>query len=352
MSLASLATVSQRIVLATASSKRIFTRSNAGNYLLPMSYEAKISTVPHVVAVSAWTGFGGIYRDSRDQFANFAVEPATLTTIWPEWDLTREVMTRFMQTRMGCLAGEQLMKKYNWKVGDQIILRTTLDLPLQIVGTLGPKGPATFLLFRFDYAVERFQAFRNSVHDNNDNLVGGYRMTLDSPRAVPQTIGAIDRLFASSPDETITEAEDAVFLGLISGYDNVFAGAKVLGVIVLIAVALVAANTASMSFRERRVEVAVLRALGYEPGRVFRMLLTESAAIGALGGLLGSAITIVLLRGLGPAIPGLPGGYGVPLPEGIHEVSFILATAIGAMAALVPARSAARSNISASLRAV
>ena len=51
------------------------------------------------------------------------------------------------------------------------------------------------------------------------------------------------------------------------------------------------ANTMSMTARERLAEYATLKALGFRPGFVVRLLLGESLLITAIGGGLGVALT-------------------------------------------------------------
>jgi putative ABC transport system permease protein len=49
-----------------------------------------------------------------------------------------------------------------------------------------------------------------------------------------------------------------------------------------------------MSTIERRGEIGVLRAVGVRRGEVLRMILTEAAFLGAVGGLVGSAGSLVV----------------------------------------------------------
>jgi putative ABC transport system permease protein len=47
---------------------------------------------------------------------------------------------------------------------------------------------------------------------------------------------------------------------------------------------LVVANAISISVRERRAEIAVMKVLGYRPGQVLNLVLGESLLVGALSG--------------------------------------------------------------------
>ncbi|MFH1177217.1 MAG: FtsX-like permease family protein [Acidobacteriota bacterium] len=108
---------------------------------------------------------------------------------------------------------------------------------------------------------------------------------------------------------------------------------------------------------EKRADVTLLAALGLDPARVRSLFIALGLGIGALGGLLGTAL------GAGVATV-LDRTHAVPLPRGIFVVSHVpfrvtagqigvvLAVSLTAalLASLVPARAAARREISAGLR--
>jgi len=60
--------------------------------------------------------------------------------------------------------------------------------------------------------------------------------------------------------------------------------------------ALVVANAISISVRERRTEMAVLKVLGFRPNQILRLVLGESLLVGGLSGLLAGTLTYVLIN--------------------------------------------------------
>jgi len=67
--------IADRVLEVSSSSPRIVCHSKSGFTVpLPESHRAAISRIPHVVAISAWSYYGGIYRDPSEQFGNFAVD--------------------------------------------------------------------------------------------------------------------------------------------------------------------------------------------------------------------------------------------------------------------------------------
>lgn len=110
-------------------------------------------------------------------------------------------------------------------------------------------------------------------------------------------------------------------------------------------------NVMLMSVMERRGEIGVLRAVGIRRGEVLRMILTESAFLGLLGGVLG----VVISLGIGAAISQvLAGDVTVVLTwEALQYLVFGLAFAVGAslLSGLYPAWRAANDRPVESLRA-
>jgi putative ABC transport system permease protein len=258
--LVSLPTVANEVLSDTASSVRISVHNEAGlAYNLPMSYKQRIARTPHVEAVIAQSWFGGILHDVNDQFPNLAIDPEQIDVMWPDWGITKQVGDAFRSTRTACLVGEATMRRFNLHIGQQIMLRGTIynfPITLNIVGVLGGKAPPAFLLFRRDYLEEAA---------GRPGWVGNYWVRVDKSENVPQVIATIDEGFANSSSETRSESEAAFFGGFLQGYRMLFRLAEILGLVVVLTIALVAANTAAMSIRERRGEIAIMRSMGFPP---------------------------------------------------------------------------------------
>lgn len=343
--LISLPAVANRILADSASSLRIATHNRAGlAYELPAAYQQRIAAIPHVVAVSPESWFGGIYHEVYDQFGNEAVDPDRAEEVWPDWGVTHEQWQQFRKLRTACLVGASTMKLFDLHVGQQIMLRGTyyrFPVTLTIVGELTGKAPRDFLIFRRDYLQEA--AHRSPFIDI-------FWLRVDKTENVGAVIAAIDREFANSSAETQSESEASFVAGFIGGFRIFIKMAEILGVVVVITIAFVCANTAAMTMRERRSEIAIMRALGFRSGTVLWLLLGESLAIGLMGGILGCSVGYLALRAFASAFPSLGGLPQMP-PEVVAE-TLVAAALIGILSALIPARAAARQSIVGTLRAV
>ena len=64
---------------------------------------------------------------------------------------------------------------------------------------------------------------------------------------------------------------------------------------VLVTLSLVIANAISISVRERRMEIAVLKVLGFRPGHVLGLILGEAVLIGALSGVASAGAAYLII---------------------------------------------------------
>ncbi|HET7327196.1 MAG TPA: FtsX-like permease family protein [Nocardioidaceae bacterium] len=121
----------------------------------------------------------------------------------------------------------------------------------------------------------------------------------------------------------------------------------------LLALALVIAvlgvvNTLALSVIERTREIGLLRAVGMSRRQLRRMVRLESVAIASLGAVLGVGMGLVFAVALQRAIA--DEGFDVlAIPWGQLALFVVIAAVLGVLAALLPARRAARLNVLAAI---
>ncbi|MFH8657914.1 ABC transporter permease [Streptomyces afghaniensis] len=118
----------------------------------------------------------------------------------------------------------------------------------------------------------------------------------------------------------------------------------------LLAISLVIAvlgvvNTLAMSVFERQREVGMLRAVGLDRRGVTRMIQLESVVISLFGAVIGIGVGAFLGWAVGETTKADIAGYALVLPWGRFALFLLLAALVGLLAALWPARSAARLNM-------
>jgi putative ABC transport system permease protein len=345
--LISVPAIANKAVADTASSVRLICTNKAGmTYSLPVAYRARIAAIPHVQAVIVQSWFGGIYHDFSDEFPNLAIDSDQVGVMWPDWNISPQALEDFQKIRTAALVGSGTMRRFHLHLGQQIMLRSPIyrfNLTLKIVGVTGGKAPANFLVFRRDYLEETL---------GRPGFVGDIVVRVDNSARVPEVIAAIDRQFANSSAETRTESDGAFMGGLLEGYRTLFWYAEVLGVIVVLTIALVAANTAAMAIRERRNEIAVMRAIGFSSPLVMALVIAEAILIGIIGGLIGCTGALFTLKLLSAYANAIGLVEGASIPAGVVIETMAVAILIGFISAYFPARSAARRDIVDALRTV
>jgi putative ABC transport system permease protein len=103
-------------------------------------------------------------------------------------------------------------------------------------------------------------------------------------------------------------------------------------------------NTLGLSIYERVRELGLLRAVGMSRGQVRRMIRSEAVIIAVLGGVLGAAIGVLF----GWAMQGSLASLGIDrlsVPVGSIALYLVAAGLAGVVAAIWPARRAARLNV-------
>ena len=344
--LISLPTAANQILADSASSLRIATHNKAGvTFKMPQAYKQTIAATSHVAAVVPQSFFGGIYHEVSDQFPNSAIDPEQVEVMWPDWGISKRAFDDFKRIRTACLVGSATMKRFNLHIGQQIQLRSAryqFTVVLNIVSEMTGKAPPNFLLFRRDYLEEA---------TGRPGLVNMFWVRADRAENIPQIIASIDEQFANSSAETRSESEAAFIGNFMQGFRAVFELAKLLGLIVVITIGLVAANTAAMSIRERRTEIALMRSIGFRSGTILRMLLGEALIIGLAGGIAGVGAAFLALKIFIAGSPAL-GPLSIRMSPIVVAEALATAVLIGLLSAWIPARSAARRNIVDALRLV
>ncbi|MGW7270174.1 ABC transporter permease [Streptomyces sp. NPDC054864] len=116
-----------------------------------------------------------------------------------------------------------------------------------------------------------------------------------------------------------------------------------LAMAILIAV-LGVINTLAMSVFERKHEIGMLRAIGLDRAKVKQMVRLEAVIISLFGALLGIGLGLFMGWVAGNSISGTLKTYSMEIPLGRIAIFLCIAGLVGVLAAMWPARSAAKLN--------
>ena len=316
------------------------------------AYMPKIAQLPGVTEIVRMNWFGGSYIDqkSEHQFARFSTsDPEALLKVFDEASIVQGTAKDWIDDRSGLLAGELLMKKYGWRLGQKITLKGDIypvTLELTILATF--KAPDETGVYFHHQTIEE-------ALPRAKGFVGWYWIKAASLEAVERLPKQIDAMFENSESPTRTETEKEFQNGFVSMLGNVKLLVTSIGTIIVCVILLIAANTMAMTARERVTEIAVLRTLGFPKGTILGLILGESVLLSLFGGVLGVLIFVLTFPGfrrylLYSRMGGFAGGMHL-FPE-VVATGFVVAVLVGLLAGLVPAILSAQRPISDGLRQV
>ncbi|MEK9520405.1 ABC transporter permease [Streptomyces venezuelae] len=161
---------------------------------------------------------------------------------------------------------------------------------------------------------------------------------------------ALAKAMGDNPAIQVMDHKDIrdAFGGPINIMLNIMYG--LLGMALIIAV-LGVVNTLAMSVFERQQEIGMLRAIGLDRRRVKRMVRLEAVVISVFGAIVGIGLGAFLGWAIGETFKSSLPGYALVLPWDRIGIFLVLAGLVGVLASLWPARSAARLNMLAAIKA-
>ncbi|KXV14098.1 ABC transporter ATP-binding protein [Caballeronia megalochromosomata] len=337
---------------AAASNARLVTRNAISLvFPLPLAYENRIRGVDGVTLVARSNWFGGVYRDPKNFFAQFAVSDNYLD-LYPEFIVPDQQRADYQRDRKGALIGRQLADQYGFKVGDVIPLKGTIypgTWDFVVRGIMEGRDESTItrqLIFHYDYLNETIRKTTKRTVDQ----VGVYVVGIKDPDEAAIVSRNIDNVFRNSLAETLTETEQAFQLGFVAMSNQIIAAIRVVSYVVILIIMAVMANAMAMSARERTTEYATLKALGFGSGFLSMLVFGESMAICAIGGGIGILATPPMAEVFKHATGGV-----FPVFMVSHETMLLQAAcafAVAMAAAIVPAVQASRVRIVEGLRAI
>jgi len=339
-------------VEASSSTRLIVRSATSLTVPLPLAYAERLRAVGGLSTVSWSNWFGGVYQTERNFFPQFAVDPASYLALYPEYRFSDAERIAWQRDRRGVIVGRKLADKFGWAVGDTIALRGTIY-----------SGTWSFTLRGIydgaDGSVDENQmlmqwAFINETararNPRRGDMVGVFVVGIQDPNNAALVSQRIDAQFKNSLAETLTETEKAFQLGFVAMSEAILVALQAVSAIVILIIMAVMANTMTMTARERLAEYATLKALGFSPGFVVRLLFGESLLIALAGGLLGIAVTVPLAATFQQFAGSLFPSFKVT--EQTMLLQLAAALVVGAVAAAWPAWKMSRIDIVAGLRHV
>ena len=271
---------------------RLMTRHSVSlAFLLPISDLQRIQSVQGVKAVMPFTWFGGIYKDEKNFFANFAVDPKKLREIYPEVKMSDSEWLAFAADRQGAVVGKKLSILYGFTPGQRITLKSPIynkDVEFIVRGIYSGNDEKT-LFFHHEYLSELAPEWAK-------DRAGLFAALANSPEDVARISQEVDAMFVNTDAPTKTESERE----FAASFETMMGGVKTFlyGIMAAItfSLLLVMGNTMAMTVRERTKEVGTLKAIGFKRHTIAGLFLGESILLAIIGAAIGIGGAVLLYR--------------------------------------------------------
>ena len=308
-----------------------------------------------VILATPQLSISGLVSNGRTSaiFLANGVIPRDEKTIKGAWASFRPVRGNALDDEKpyGVEVAEDLAKLLDLKPGsDAVVMAPTLDgqmnaLDIQVAGVYDTGSEATndkFIRVPF--------AFAQSLYDTEKAdrvvvLLKDWKKTESTRARLLSRLGG-----AGLQSEIRTWNEISLFYSKVKGMlDMIF---MFLFVIVLVIVVMSVVNTMGMAVLERTREIGTLRALGLKRRGVGLLFAIEGAMIGLLGSVSGVVLNVAawaVIRGVEPTY--IPPGISTRVSLVVNLVPRAMITLViflvllSLVAALLPARRAARQNV-------
>ena len=273
---------------------RLITRHAVSlGFTLPVAQQQRIATVPGVKAVIPFSWFGGIYKDEKNFFANFAVDAGKFREVMSEIKMSEPEWQAFINDRQGAIVGQKLVKLYGFTAGQRVTLRSPIyDRSVEfIIRGVCTGGDEKTLFFHHEYINELVPAWAK-------DQVSTFSILANSADDVPRIAQAVDSIFINTDAPTKTESERDFAIS----FETMMGGVKqfmygIMGAIAF-SLLLVMGNTMAMTVRERTREVGMLKALGFQRGTIARLFVGEALIVTSVGALIGIGLAMLLYKSI------------------------------------------------------
>ncbi len=312
---------------------------------LPLSLLEGIKSVPGVKTAIPVELFPATFQDSSHKLGVVAIRPSEGWLAAFTFTIAPETAAAFRKLRTGAIIKEGLAKKYGWKVGDHIPLKSTTaqmdgttDWAFDVVGTytdsdVGAGGDT--LLINYDYFDEARMAAKGTVKHFN--------AVVSDPQLAAAVADEIDRRFANSSNETRSESLRELAQSEMQSIGDLNFLIRAIVSATLVALLFATATMTMQSIRERTPELAVLKTLGFSDGAVFIFVLAEATVIFVAAGACGLALAMLVFPFASKFVPGLS------MPAAVAVAGLACAASVAVISAAVPAFLAARLKIATAL---
>lgn len=311
---------------------------------IPERYGKQIADIPGVKSVLPVKIFVNNCRASLDSVTFRGVPPAKITSGERKLQLVSGSVDQFNSRSDAAVVGKQLAERRGLDVGDQFQIG---NVTVGVAGIFASHVPG-----EENVAYTQLEYLQRSRGVDSVGRVTQFEVEIDDPKKTEEIIAKIDDLFRSDEIQTTTKSHKAFISSATGDLLGIVRFTRWLGLLCVLVVLTLTANTVYVMVQDRVKEHAVLQTLGFTGIHLFFMVVAESLVLSLAGGLLGTGLAAVALRfgHLGLGAEGVQIAF--VLTPTVVALGLVASVVTGVLAGLLPAIQAATAPIVDSLRRV
>ncbi|MBB5737597.1 putative ABC transport system permease protein [Xanthomonas arboricola] len=312
---------------------------------LPLAEQ--IQKIPGVADVAYWAYFVGYYQRPTVQLPIVAADVQRMFRMYPELRLPAEKVQDMLRIRSGAIISRNLAKRFNWKPGDRIPIKSSLwprkdgsDVwYFDVVGIYEPIEASPALNDLFFINLEYFDEARAYGAGSVHLMI----VRVQDERQSGAIAKTIDDMAENSAFQTRTRTENAYAAVQWRQINDLRKVSNFIIGTVLFTLIVVSASTMMQSVRQRFAELALLMTLGFTPLRIALLILAESLLLCLLAAAAGIGLTTLVF----PSVAELFGAMRLQPAAMVYVL--LIAVGIAVVSAVLPILRAMRFSIVAAL---
>ena len=274
----------------------------------------------------SWGFFGGTptpdKMDFRTGVFGFVLEPKKLYTMMDDLDKMpadskegreiREAAGKMEKNIQGIILGRTRAQMIDKKIGDRFTLYginyRDLKMEFEVVGLFPPGRYDQSAAINREYLNRTFDDYKaknKKEHPLANATLNLYWMRHNDRDNFEQVASQVMSSPSFQSPAVKCETASSGVASFIDSYKDLLNGVKYyLTPAILATLSLIIANAISISVRERRQEIAVMKVLGFRPGQILTLILGESLILGVGTGMVTAVATWYAVNAAG----------GIPFP--------------------------------------
>jgi len=258
---------------------------------LPISVMQRLETAPGVKLAAPMFQFAGQYQKPGQAMVVIATYPAAFIGMRPEFVVDPKQLEALTNTRSGVIVGVETTRRYGIQIGQRITLKSPLkkkdgssDWAFDVVGTYentDTPDSAIALIVNYAYVSESLP------EGSGKDTMAVANVLIDDPSRATSIGDGIDRLFANSSNETLTQSEHELAAAQVSRIGDLSLVVRRITGAAFFVLLFATGALMMQTIRERTPELAVLKTFGFSDVRVMTLILTETIVLCLSGAAVG-----------------------------------------------------------------